>query len=103
MNLKEYAHNLGLDEKDFKELTDLFIKTTLKDLETLEESLKTNNFQTAREASHSIKGASGNLGFMDIWEEASKCEKACENMEIQIVSKNIETIKKLTLKLTELV
>ncbi|MGE4518843.1 MAG: Hpt domain-containing protein [Desulfobacteraceae bacterium] len=103
MSLKKYAENLGLEEEDFRELTLLFIETTQKDLEKLDQSVKNNDFNMAREASHSIKGASGNLGFMDIWEAATKCEKASADEYSEIITENIEIIRSLTEKLSKLI
>lgn len=82
MDFKKYAENLGLEEEDFKELTALFVETTKADIEKLNNAIESKNFKQAEEASHSIKGASGNLGFMDIWKAASICEKASENQNI---------------------
>ncbi|MDY0362257.1 MAG: Hpt domain-containing protein [Desulforegulaceae bacterium] len=102
MTLKDYAENLGLDEEEFKELTQLFIDTTKKDLEKLKKALKNQDFKSAKEASHSIKGASGNLGFMEIFELASKCEKASEENNFELISNDISKIETLTIKLNEL-
>lgn len=103
MDLKEYADNLGLDEEDFKELTILFIDTTINDIEKLKKAFKNQDVKSCREASHSIKGASGNLGFMDIWEAASKCEKASEENQFEVIEENIIIIETLTKKLNELI
>ncbi|MGM0418337.1 MAG: Hpt domain-containing protein [Thermodesulfobacteriota bacterium] len=99
MDLKKYAENLGLDEDDFKELTSLFIETTKSDLEKLKSALEANDFTKAREASHSIKGAAGNLGFMDIWETASESEKASENQDETLVKQSYFKILEKTEKL----
>jgi HPt (histidine-containing phosphotransfer) domain-containing protein len=99
MELKEYAENLGLDENDFKELTSLFIETTKSDLEKLKSAIETKDFTKAKEASHSIKGAAGNLGFMDIWEAASESEKASDNQDKNALKQYYYTILEKTEKL----
>jgi len=102
MKIKEYAEKLGLDEEDFKELITLFIDTSISDLENMKSALDENDFEKARDAAHSIKGAAGNLGFMDIWEVSSKCEKASKagNSEeigdtMSILSDQVEKLKLL--------
>lgn len=95
MDFKKYADNLGLEESDFKELTILFVETTRADIQKLTNAIESKNFKHAEEASHSIKGASGNLGFMDIWKVATICEKASETQDLQEIiaqTKEIEAM-----------
>jgi len=80
MEIKELAENLGLSEEEFKELLELFMETGQSDLDKLESGIEGGNAEAAIVAAHSIKGASGNLGLMDIYDIAKEAEeKAREN------------------------
>jgi HPt (histidine-containing phosphotransfer) domain-containing protein len=74
MDFKELGSRLGIDEEDFMELVELFVTTSLGDIEKIKKGLEDDNPADAAAASHSIKGAAGNLGFDDISELASKME-----------------------------
>lgn len=102
MNLKEYADKLGLEEEDFRELTELFIETTKADLKKLTKAITEKNFTALREASHSIKGAAGNLGFMNIWEAASVCEKAAMENNDDPIPEKVKDMALMTEGLTRL-
>ena len=66
MDFKEIASNLGLDEEDLNELMEIFTATSYADIEKINSGLKENNAEIVAQAAHSIKGASGNLGFQKI-------------------------------------
>lgn len=74
MDFKDLASNLGVDEDDFIALADLFIATTRADMDKIKKSVLDNNPADAAAASHSIKGAAGNLGFKDIFTLAREME-----------------------------
>ncbi|MCD4718707.1 MAG: Hpt domain-containing protein [Desulfobacula sp.] len=74
MDFKDLASRLGFDEDDFKELVELFITTTLSDIDKIKKSVRQGNSQDAAAASNSIKGASGNLGFDDMFTLAKDME-----------------------------
>ena len=74
MNVKKLSENLGLDEDEFLELVELFVKTAASNLTNLEKALETGNAENVANASHSLKGAAGNLGFQEIYEHAKFIE-----------------------------
>ncbi len=74
MDFKDLASRLGLDEEDFVELAELFVTTTLSDIDKIKKGIAEDNPADAAAASHSIKGAAGNLGFNDIFELTQKME-----------------------------
>ena len=74
MDFKDLASRLGFDEDDFKELVELFITTTLSDIDKIKTGVQQDNSQDAAAASHSIKGAAGNLGFDNIFTLAKDME-----------------------------
>ena len=67
MDFNDLASRLGIDEEDMKELVELFVTTTLSDIEKIRKGISDNNPAAASAASHSIKGAAGNLGFDEIF------------------------------------
>ena len=80
MNFKELAENTGLEEDEFLEMVELFLETCTSDIENLENAIYAGDIQQAVEAAHSVKGAAGNLGFKEVYEEAKGIEiKARQN------------------------
>jgi HPt (histidine-containing phosphotransfer) domain-containing protein len=74
MDISKLAGNLGLENDEFIELAELFVETGSSDLERLKISVENEDMQGVVESAHSIKGASGNLGFSEIYEIAKKVE-----------------------------
>ena len=70
MILTNLAENLGLEEKEFSEIFELYILTTSCDIGELTAALDVGDADKAHEKAHSIKGASGNLGFDELYETA---------------------------------
>ena len=70
MNVKELAENLGLEEDEFLELVELFVGTSASNLTDLAKALEAGDPEEVVKASHSLKGAAGNLGFQEIYERA---------------------------------
>ncbi len=74
MDFKTMGSDLGLDENEFRELAQLLVTISFSDLKKLEKGLKEKDANKIAMAAHSIKGASGNLGFMKISEYAAQIE-----------------------------
>lgn len=74
MDFKHLASKIGLDEEEFMELVELFITTTLSDLDKIKQGVSTNHPEDAEAAAHSIKGAAGNMGFDDMFALAKEME-----------------------------
>ncbi len=79
MDFKIMGSGLGLDEEDFRELAALLVTTSFSDLERLKKGLDSRDANQIALAAHSIKGASGNLGFMKISEYAAQIEILARN------------------------
>ena len=80
MNFRQLAERFELEEEEFLELVELLIETSTSDLGRLQSALDGGDVSGVLEAAHSIKGASGNLGFSDISGVAGEVEqKAREN------------------------
>jgi HPt (histidine-containing phosphotransfer) domain-containing protein len=81
MNFRELSENSGLEKEEFLKLSELFIEVSSSDLNKLQHAIVRGDPQGAAEAAHSIKGASGNLGFEEIYEVAKGIEmKALQNI-----------------------
>ena len=74
MNIQELAENLGLEKDEYLELLDLFIDTAASDISELQAAIEEENGEKAVGAAHSLKGAAGNLGLLEIHEQAKKIE-----------------------------
>ena len=94
MNFKELAENLGLEEDEFQEIVELFLETSNADLNTLRSAIDREDTQQAVEVAHSIKGASGNLGFMAIYEVAKNVEMKAREKDLSGANEAVENIKK---------
>ncbi len=93
MDFKIMASDLGLDEEDFRELAELLVTTSSSDLEKLEKRLAEKNTEQVALAAHSIKGAAGNLGFMDISTIAAQIEKNAREKNLKDIEISIKKIK----------
>lgn len=74
MDLSRLAERLGLDEGEFLELAELFVETSLSDLGKLTTAIEQECAEDVFKSAHSIKGASGNMGFTEIFELAKGVE-----------------------------
>ena len=74
MDLLSLAQNLGLEEGEFRELVELFIEATTADLRNLLNAAGKRDLPKVGELAHSIKGASINLGFTEIYSLAKQIE-----------------------------
>lgn len=75
MDFSQLAENLGLTKDEYLELIQLLIETGSADLEVAETALKNQDTEEAAHRLHSIKGAAGNLGLMELYEEAKQGEQ----------------------------
>jgi HPt (histidine-containing phosphotransfer) domain-containing protein len=101
MNLKELALELGMEQDEMRELLVIFIETSESDIDRLQQAVVEGDAKRAADAAHSIKGASANLGFNDIFYVAKDLEqKARENSlegltdEILIIKDRLSEIEK---------
>jgi histidine phosphotransfer protein HptB len=79
VNLLSLAQDLGLEEGEFVELVELFIETTTADLRALVNAAGNGDLPKVGELAHSIKGASINLGFTEIYSLAKEIEIYARN------------------------
>ena len=94
MNYKELAENLELEEDEFFEMVELFIEISASDLSRLQSAINEENAEKVIEAAHSIKGASGNMGFMDMFEVAGELEKRARDNSLEGTAESAQELKK---------
>ena len=100
MNFGVLAENLGLEEEEFQELIQLFIETSLSDLEALHNAMEENNAAKVGMAAHSIKGAANNLGLVDLYEAGREIEERAKDEQLDGLS---DMLSSLRARLDELV
>jgi HPt (histidine-containing phosphotransfer) domain-containing protein len=95
MNLKELANHLEMEEEEFLELIDLFLDTSLLDLNHLQSAVEKRENVNAVKAAHSIKGAAANLGMTEIYELAKEIETEARGNQLDRTLEWIPTLRKL--------
>lgn len=82
MDIKKMAEDLEMEYGEFMDLLGLFVEKSASDFNRLESSIRSGDVSGVVEASHSIKGAAGNLGIMKIYEIAKGIEMngRCNNI-----------------------
>ncbi len=93
MDLKELTKSLEIGEEECLELLDLFIKTTASELGNLESALEKRDAPVVERMAHSIKGAAGILGLLEIHDAAKKIETAARGNRFEDMDEDIRTIR----------
>ncbi|MCD6569677.1 MAG: Hpt domain-containing protein [Deltaproteobacteria bacterium] len=94
MDFTELAQKIGLEDDEFLELVELFMETCASDISRLQVAIDQGDTQQVVEAAHSIKGASANLGFMEISSVAKEMEQNARDDSLDGAAEAVETIKK---------
>ena len=103
MDIKALAENLGLEEDEYLELADLLVDTGMVDLSKMESAIREGDTDTAAKAAHSIKGASGNLGIMDMYELAKTIEAELRNNNLASAQNQLKELREKLETLAKLV
>ena len=74
MELEKLAERLGLDVEDIQELFELYVETTTSDIAELKGAIEAKDAQLVHAKAHSIKGASGNLGIDEMYNQAKEID-----------------------------
>ena len=93
MNFSELAENISLEEDEFFELVELFVKTSASDLDRLQSAIHGGHTQQAVEAAHSVKGAAGSLGFTEIYDIAKAIEEKAGQNSLEGASQALKAIR----------
>jgi histidine phosphotransfer protein HptB len=89
MDVKQVASRLGLEEDDIYDVLELFIQTAPSDLMKLDAAYSCRDTVLAGQAAHSLKGATGTLGFMDISELAQQIMVQASEKRIEDLSRSV--------------
>jgi len=89
MDIKKLSDIHGLTVEEFSEIVEIFIDTARIDIERLRVATGSGDAVSAGEAAHSLKGAAGNLGFMELSEMARTAEIHAENNELEKIESNL--------------
>ena len=103
MDIKALAENLGLEEDEYLELADLMVDTGMADLNKIESAIREGDTDTGAKAAHSIKGASGNLGIMDMYELAKTIEAELRNNNVASAQNQLKELREKLETLAKLV
>ena len=93
MNLKELGLELGMEQDEMRELLVIFIETSKSDIDKLQQAVVEGDAKRVADAAHSIKGASANLGFMDISAVAKNLEQKARENSLKDLTDEVLTIK----------
>lgn len=93
LNIKELANHLEIEEGQFLELTELFLRTCSADLTNLESAKGNRDSVTIERMAHSIKGAAIILGFTEIHEVVKKIEIATRENRLMDINGGILMIR----------
>ncbi|GAB6908644.1 putative Hpt domain protein [Desulfosarcina cetonica] len=95
LNFSELAERIGLDESDYRELVELFVETGMADYSQLKTALDDGDNQQVARSAHTISGASGNLGLMQVHEVAKRVERAASEGHLDNLPADVATLKAL--------
>ena len=92
MNFQELAENLGLEIDEYKELIELFIDTGEADFQKIQEAMAGRDADQVMRSAHTIKGAAGNLGLMEVSETAKIIEDNARNNQLDDIAPAVQTL-----------
>jgi HPt (histidine-containing phosphotransfer) domain-containing protein len=95
MNFKALAEKIGLEEDEYRELVELFIETGMADHDRLKTAFEAGDDQQLARIAHTIQGAAGNMGIMQVHEVAKRIELAAGENRMASVSAEVDSLKKL--------
>ncbi len=101
MDFVKLGEKLGLDEEEYRELIELFIETGTADLQKLKTAMEQGDMEGVGSSAHSMKGASGNLGLMDIYEAAKQCGEAVRSDRLKDLPPLVENMELMMKALSE--
>ena len=95
MNFKALGEKIGLEEDEYRELVELFLETGKVDYERLKAAFDGDDAQQVARSAHTINGAAGNMGIMNVHEVAKRIELAAAENQLDSVSVDLKTLKGL--------
>ncbi|HNS14238.1 MAG TPA: Hpt domain-containing protein [Syntrophorhabdaceae bacterium] len=79
-------------DKDLEDLIPGYLENRRRDIASIEEALRKNDFETIRILGHSMKGSGGGYGFAAITEIGKRIEEAAKNMDKKVIMEQVEEL-----------
>ena len=95
MNFKALAEKIGLEEDESRELVELFIETGMADHDRLKTAFEAGDDQQVARIAHTIQGAAGNMGIMNVHEVAKRIELAAVENRVDSAAADVGALKGL--------
>ncbi len=93
MNFKALGENLGLEEDEYRELIELFVMTGSADFEKIQAGMANSDADQVMRSAHTIKGAAGNLGLMEVSDVAKTIEENANNNQLEGLESALAALK----------
>lgn len=94
MNFKELGANLGLEEDEYRELIELFVTTGSADFQNIQSALTNSDADQVMRSAHTIKGAAGNLGLIEVSDVAKIIEDNAGNNQLDGLESAVADLQK---------
>jgi len=94
MTLKELGESLGLDEDEYNEMIAIFFESGSADLKKIEAAVARGDAKQGHAASHSLKGSSGSLGLIAIYEKTTIVDDKLRRGDMDGVAKMVVSLRK---------
>lgn len=95
MNFKELGETIGLEEDEYRELVELFMDTGMADYDRMKRAFEAGDAQQVARSAHTIQGAAGNMGIMNVHEAAKRIEQTAADGRLDSVSAELDNLKGL--------
>jgi HPt (histidine-containing phosphotransfer) domain-containing protein len=95
MNFKALGEKIGLEEDEYRELVELFLKTGMADHDRLKGAFDAGDAQQVARSAHTIRGAAGNMGIMNVHDVAKRVELAAGENQLGTVAGEVDRLKGL--------
>jgi HPt (histidine-containing phosphotransfer) domain-containing protein len=92
MNFKELGERIGLEEDEYRELVELFLETGMADYDRLKTALDAGDAQQVARSAHTINGAAGNMGIMNVHEVAKRIELAAGENQLDSIAADVDSL-----------
>ena len=77
---------------DLEDLIPGFLENRQKDVQSLENALKENDFEKLRSVGHNLKGVGGGYGFPDMSMMGAEIEEGAKENNMEKVSENVQKL-----------
>ena len=95
MNFKALGEKIGLEEDEYRELVELFLETGMADHDRLTCAFDAGDAQQVARSAHTIQGAAGNMGIMNVHDVAKQIELAAVENQLGSISGEVDSLKGL--------